>query len=307
MHEKTNFCMNYPIGSLYGIFPYTFYHRTQLIVALNNTSPIDPVDIYHIFLDPLWVLPLSSLEVARRTETTCNFKPTNIDLNNVLRLLPGQIMSFWTSSTNTTVPFWKGCWRSFSFNLIIWDIPKHRTCWKGDMWYWGNDVVFFIQKAETKTGCLWHTHTHKHTLFWVYHRHVSIQQQSFFLHQGFLDYQLTSTTTSERTNNLPKTTITYLEPKQKKSPLLIDILPLFWRVDLHPPKFSGHLQVPTGAPVRCLGTNFQSFIPIFGHQEVETFKTAKGEREVSFFGWSSYNKPKNICSYMKNPWILSQM
>ena len=86
--------MNYPIGSLYGIFPYTFYHTTQLIVALNNTSPIDPVDIYHIFLDPLWVLPLSSLEVARRTETTCNFKPTNIDLNNVLRLLPGQIMSF---------------------------------------------------------------------------------------------------------------------------------------------------------------------------------------------------------------------
>ena len=91
---RTNSCMNYPIGSLYGIFPYTFYHTTQLIVALNNTSPIDPVDIYHIFLDPLWVLPLSSLEVARRTETTCNFKPTNIDLNNVLRLLLGQIMSF---------------------------------------------------------------------------------------------------------------------------------------------------------------------------------------------------------------------
>lgn len=167
MHEKTNFCMNYPIGSLYGIFPYTFYHRTQLIVALNNTSPIDPVDIYHIFLDPLWVLPLSSLEVARRTETTCNFKPTNIDLNNILRLLPGQIMSFWTSSTNTTVPFWKGCWRSFSFTLIIWDIPKHRTCWKGDMWYWGNDVAFFIQKAETKTGCLWHTHTQTHTFLGV--------------------------------------------------------------------------------------------------------------------------------------------
>lgn len=180
------------------------------------------------------------------------------------------------------------------------------------MWYWGNDVAFFIQKAETKTACLWRTHTHKHTLLWVYHRHVSIQQQSFFLHQGFLDYQLTSTTTSWWEQKISPTQLSPTwNPNNKNPPLLIDMLPLFWRVEKGTPKIfrtspSSH---------RCPG-------PVPGHKLPKlhpnlrasrsgdlTGKSQNGERRKRgvFFGWSSYNKPNNIFSYMKNPSILSQM